>query len=193
MVTNQVFPVGGAIEDPSMRDMYAFNMDKAKELMKEAGYADGFDVTMPMSIIYQALQPATEQTLGELNISVTWDDLSPADYQKNVGTYAMFLAVIAIDSNPVANVQRQVEQKQWYDPEPPASVNSEIGDLAEKALDASGDDQISLIKEVNKKVTEFAPRAVYSQGKNVYFAKPGITVTPITGTMFPPLRYIQKG
>lgn len=193
VLTNQVFPVGSDIEDPSLRDMYAYNLDKAKQLMADAGYADGFDVTMPMSIIFQSLQPATEQALSDLGIKVTWEDMSPPDYQAKVGTYPMYLAVVAIDSNDVANVQRQIVQKQWYNPQPAADVNPEIGALAKKALEATGDEQITLIKELNKKVTEFEPRAVWSQGKNTWFTVPGITVTPITGTMFPPLRYIQKG
>lgn len=193
VLTNQTFPVGSDIEDPALRDMYPFNLDKAKALMKEAGFPDGFSVTMPMSMIYQPMQPAVEQALKSIGIKVTWKDMSPADYQKNVSQYPMFMAVIALDSNDVANMQREIIQKQWYDPEPPASVDPDIAALAEKASNATGDEQTTLIKELNKKVTELEPRIVWSQGKNTWFAKPGITITPITGTMFPPLRYIQKG
>lgn len=193
VLTNQAFPVGSDIEDPSLRDMYAYDLDKAKQLMADAGYADGFQVTMPMSIIYQSMQPAVEQALNDLGITVTWEDMSPADYQAKVGTYPMYLAVIALDSNDVANVQRQIVQKQWYNPQPAAEMDPAIGELATQALAAIGDEQTSLIKELNKKVTEFEPRAIWSQGKNTWFTAPGIQVTPITGTMFPPLRYIQKG
>lgn len=193
VLTNQAFPVGSDIEDPSLRDRYAYDLDQAKQLMADAGYPDGFEVTMPMSIIYQSMQPAVEQALNDLGIKVTWQDMSPADYQAKVGSYAMYLAVIALDSNDVANVQRQIVQEQWYNPQPAAEMDPAIGELAKKALAAGGDEQTSLIKQLNEKVTEFEPRAIWSQGKNTWFTVPGITVTPITGTMFPPLRYIQKG
>ncbi|PJI50339.1 hypothetical protein CTI14_63760, partial [Methylobacterium radiotolerans] len=40
MATNQVFPDGGDINDPALNDAYAFDMDKAKELLADAGYPD---------------------------------------------------------------------------------------------------------------------------------------------------------
>lgn len=192
-LANQFWATNGPIFDESLNDTYDFNIDKAKELMDEAGYGDGFDVTMPMSMIYQPWQPITEQVFGELGISISWEDMSPADYQKNAPTYPMFLAVIALDSNPVATLNRQVTQPQWYNPEPITEVDEELAELTEQAEDATGDEQLDLIREINEQLVDKAAASIWYQANNLYFAADGITVTPITGTMFPHLRNIQLG
>lgn len=42
-------PTIGAMYDETLEDMYTFDVEKAKELLTEAGYADGFTVTMNVS------------------------------------------------------------------------------------------------------------------------------------------------
>lgn len=191
--TNQVFSVDGPVHSEELDSRYAYNLDKAKELLAEAGYADGFEVSMPMSTIYQPWQAATEQTLSKLGITVKWEDLSPADYQTNASTYPMFLAVIALDSNPIATVQRQIASSQWYNPEPVTELSPEIAELTQKAKKATGDEQLATLKKLNEAIAEAAPWSLWYQSNNVYFAVEGVEVTPITGMMFPQLRYIQKG
>lgn len=39
---NQLIPAGGVGSDPALDDAYAFDIDKAKQLLDEAGYGDGF-------------------------------------------------------------------------------------------------------------------------------------------------------
>ncbi|WP_431784542.1 ABC transporter substrate-binding protein [Streptomyces chumphonensis] len=191
--TNQVFPAGGPVHDPSLDDRYAHDMDKAKKLMADAGYADGFDVTMPMSSIFQPWQPSVEQTLGELGIKITWKDLSPADYQKNAATYPMFVAVLALDSNPAASMDGRIVSEQWFNPNPSTQDFPEVQKLVDEALDATGEDQLPLIRELNEEITEQAWQSVWYQADNTYFSVEDITVTPITGMMFPTLRFIQRG
>lgn len=62
-------------------DNYEFNVDKARELLREAGQADGF----ALELAYSAGDPAQEQigvilrdTLAELNIDLTLQKLPPA-------------------------------------------------------------------------------------------------------------------
>lgn len=193
VATNQVFPAGDPAYDPALNDRYSFDMDKAKQLMADAGYGDGFRVTMPMSSIFQAWQPAVQQILGQLGIKVTWKNLSPADYQKNASTYPMFVAVVALDSNSAASVDGRIASPQWFNPNPSTQAFPPLHRLLGEIGATTGKEQLALIRRLNAEITDQAWQNVWYQADNTYFSKKGITVTPITGMMFPTLRFIQRG
>lgn len=190
-VTNQVFPVGTPVHNPQLDGMYPYNMDAARQLMAEAGYADGFSISMPMSPIFAQWQPVVEQTFGELGIEVTWDDMQMPDYQINAPTYPMFIALIAIDNDPAANFARQIATAQWYNPAPDYHKFPEISDLIEAARVARPEDQLPIIQRINETLTEMAWWSVWYQAANTYHSTADISVTGVTGMMFPTLRFIQ--
>ncbi|MFI9815630.1 ABC transporter substrate-binding protein [Saccharothrix variisporea] len=193
-VTNQVFSVDGQVYDKSMNDKYKTDMAKAKALLKEAGYPDGFSVKMPMSPIFAAWQPAANQTFGELGIKVEWQDMAMPDYQKNAPTYPMFLAVIALAGNDMATLTDQVTTAQWYNPTPSVDAYPEVKALVEQVEKAEpGPAQTELLKKLNAELVDEAWWSVWYQADNTYFSVKGITVTPVTGMMFPTLRFIQRG
>ena len=190
-VTNQVFPVGTPAYDAELDSMYVYNMEAAKALLAEAGYADGFSLNMPMSPIFAQWQPVVQQTFGELGIDVTWDDMQMPDYQINAPTYPMFIALIAIDNDPSANFARQVATSQWYNPDPDYTKFPEVNDLIETARLASPEDQLPIIRQVNQKLTELAWWSVWYQAANTYHSTADVSVTGMTGMMFPTLRFVQ--
>ncbi|MEU4807366.1 ABC transporter substrate-binding protein [Actinosynnema sp. NPDC023587] len=193
-VTNQVFSVDGQVYDKSMNDKYKTDMAKAKQLLSDAGYPDGFSVKMPMSPIFAAWQPAANQTFGELGIKVEWQDMAMPDYQKNAPTYPMFLAVIALAGNDMATLTDQVTTAQWYNPNPAVDAFPEIKALVDQVEKAEpGQPQTDLLKQLNTKLVDQAWWAPWYQANNTYFSVKGITVTPVTGMMFPTLRFIQRG
>lgn len=63
--TNQAFVQGGD-------EHYPYDVAKAKELMKEAGYADGFAITMPSTLASAVYEPVITQSLGQIGIKVNW-------------------------------------------------------------------------------------------------------------------------
>jgi peptide/nickel transport system substrate-binding protein len=190
--TNQVFAAGSGVHDPELEGQYEFSIDKAKELLADAGYADGFEVSMPMSPIFAQWQPVVQQTFNELGIDVTWDDMQMPDYQINAPKYPMFIAFIALDSDPVANFARQFSTPQWYNPAPDYVLFSELTDMVDAIRDAGPEEQIRLIKLLNKRLTaDLAWWVVWYQAANTYHSLPDISVTGITGMMFPTLRFIQ--
>lgn len=73
-VTTQIFSPEDPGYLPELDDAYDYDPKKAKELLAEAGYPDGFDVTM---IVYSATPADTlavyAQQLAEVGIRVTWE------------------------------------------------------------------------------------------------------------------------
>ncbi len=189
-VSNQVFPAGMPGNVAELNSMYKVSIDKAKSLLAEAGYANGFSLHMPMSQVFQVWQPVADQVFGELGIKVTWDDMQYLDYQKNAPTYPMFIAYLAMDANPVATVQRMVNLPQWYNPTPEIEKFPEVQAQVQKVLDAQPSDQIAQIEALNKLITQKAWFSVWYQANNTYTSTSDISVTPVVGMMFPSLRQI---
>jgi peptide/nickel transport system substrate-binding protein len=190
-VSNQVFPAGLPGNVPALNSTYKTSIAKAKSLLAEAGYADGFSLHMPMSQVFQVWQPVVDQTFKDLGITVTWDDMQYMDYQKNAPTYPMFVAFISMDSNPVASVQRQINLPQWYNPTPDVDAYPDVKAAVQKVLTAQPSDQNDAIEALNKVVTDKAWFNVWYQANNSYTSTSDIQVTPVVGMMFPTLRQIQ--
>jgi len=193
VATNQVLPDGSEVNDPSLNETYAVNMDKAKKLLAEAGYPDGFAISMPMSPVFEMWKPSAEQALAELGVKVTWDNMQMPDYQLNAPNYPMFISFLAMDGDPVATVARQVTSVQWFNPEPDYAENEVLAPLVEKVQSARGDEQLDAIKELNAALVDQAWWSVWYQANNLYYSAPGIKVQPVVGMMFPTLRYITHG
>jgi peptide/nickel transport system substrate-binding protein len=193
VVTNQVFPDGGGTNDKALNDMYAYDVSKAKDLLAQGGYPDGFSVSMPMSPVFQAWQPAAAQALKDIGVKVTWDNMQQPDYQLNAPNYPMFIAFLAMDGSSVATVARQVTSKQWFNPAPDYAKFPEVKALVDTIDTTKGDDQKKAVSDLNKKLTELAWWSVWYQADNTYYSVSGVKVQPVIGMMFPTLRYITRG
>lgn len=53
------------------------NVEQAKELMAEAGYADGFELAMPSTITAMPFEAALKQAFADIGIDLTWDPVPP--------------------------------------------------------------------------------------------------------------------
>lgn len=191
-VTNQVFPIDSAGYVKSLNDMYKFNIEKAKQLMAEAGYPNGFSITMPMVGPFQAYQAVVEQTFGQLGITVTWESTDFMSYMGKAPSYPMFIAVIALDSNPIATVNRQFAMGMWYNQHPDLSKIPGAEEQLKAVYAAQpGAEQTAAVEKFNTMMTEFAYNAVWGQNENTYVSTADLTITPVTGLMFPTLRQIS--
>lgn len=89
-VTSQVFnPVNEAFV-PELDTYYEYDLDRAQELMDEAGLSDGFTMSMPSSSdMDPAVAPAVRDQLAQIGITVEWVDMPTAQYQpeQQSGTY----------------------------------------------------------------------------------------------------------
>lgn len=80
-VTNQMFGVSTQGYDPALESRYSYNPAKAKDLLAQAGYANGFDLPMPdISFANPALQAFIVKYLGDIGVTVKPTAVSPANF-----------------------------------------------------------------------------------------------------------------
>jgi peptide/nickel transport system substrate-binding protein len=82
VVTHQVFPTYSAGYDPALENSYPYDLAKAKSLMAQAGYANGFTLQMPELTAYTGNAPpqAMADALAAINIKVVYTDLAFPDF-----------------------------------------------------------------------------------------------------------------
>jgi peptide/nickel transport system substrate-binding protein len=70
-VSNQIFPPDSDAYRADMKDLYAYDVDKAKALMAEAGFADGFSIEIPLIEGFTTNNAIFISQLKKINITVT--------------------------------------------------------------------------------------------------------------------------
>ena len=190
--TNQVFAAGYPGYDDELNRAAGANIEEAKKLLAEAGYADGFDVTLPMAPGFQLWQATVEQAFKDVGLRLKWDEYQMADYQDKAGNYPMFLVSVAVDAERVATIARHLTVPQWYMPEPDISQFPELQKQINEALAAPRcDEQNKEIRELNAMLVDEACFVPWYQTKNVFVTDASIVLEPVTGMMFPTLRQSQ--
>lgn len=73
----QPYPAGTWPHEQSLEARYSYDVEKARALMKEAGYADGFTFDMPSIPIFQPRLEAIQGFLRDINITMNIVPVEP--------------------------------------------------------------------------------------------------------------------
>jgi peptide/nickel transport system substrate-binding protein len=178
--TTQVFNPAGSAFDTALNSTYTYDPAKARQLLAQAGYPNGFEVTMPdFSAVFPDQQAVMTQQLAAIGVKVKIDKV-PSDQLINVllsGKYAVSYFTLA-SFRPWDTIQIQVRKDSLWnvlhyeDPK--------VTDLVAKAQAATGERQTALFKELNAYLVDQAWNAPWDFVENAYATTKGVKITPRT-------------
>ena len=90
-------PVMSYFYNDELEDVYTYDIDKAKELMAEAGYEDGFDITITVPSNYQKHIDTAQviaQQLKQINVNATIEPVEWGQWLEQVYTNADYQTTV---------------------------------------------------------------------------------------------------
>ncbi|MFE2483103.1 ABC transporter substrate-binding protein [Streptomyces mirabilis] len=172
---NQIFRPGTAAYIKDLKDPYPYNVAKAKELMKEAGYEKGFTLTFPVmdGQGLEKLVPVVAQQLGQLNIKVKQQTLSgPSAVEELLsGKYPVPLWPLGNYGNSFQDIKDYVLPDGIWNVMHQSDPT--VKKLHDKLLSANGQEAVTIQQEINRYIIDqawFVPM-VYPDGFYAYSSK----------------------
>lgn len=193
----QIFRVGSdAYLEDLTEDPYPYDVDAAKALMEEAGYADGFTLQIPFfeGQGHDLLFPYITEQLAQLNITVEQVNLTGPDAitQLLSGEFPVPLWQLGNYGESLQDIKDYIlVDGIWNVSHQPDET---IAGLWQSILSSSGDERVALEKEINQYVIDqawFVPMA-YPDG--FYLYSPDISIPTMSdfSALHPLLRDFQK-
>jgi peptide/nickel transport system substrate-binding protein len=166
---------------------YKYDPTKAKALLAEAGYANGFDVVMPdISSLFPEMQAAMVEQLGNIGVRVKLDKIPFDQFMPSIlaGKYAMSYFKTG-STDPWTAVQLIVTKQATWNPL--RFEDPHVNDLVSRISTSTGAVQSSLYKELNAYLVKQAWDAPWSVVKDVYASSKNVEVTMHPYYQTPPL------
>lgn len=100
-VTTQVFSANSPAFDPALDDYYTYDPDKARALLKEAGYGDGLTIQMPSaSVLGASNYTLIAQQLSDIGITVENVDTPAGNFIADLLAPKYPASFMALEQNP---------------------------------------------------------------------------------------------
>ncbi|MEO6122333.1 MAG: ABC transporter substrate-binding protein [Ilumatobacteraceae bacterium] len=159
-------------------DTYAYDPDKARSLLAEAGHADGFDLVVNAAAIEFVITyaEAIQAQLGEIGVNVTINQVALADYGKVVYADANGDGTAVIGASRADASQTALQFQPGAFTNPGGASSPEVEALYNQSLDQtlSLDDRNKVLAELGKTLVDqafalviFHPRNPYGYNKRV--------------------------
>lgn len=190
--TSQIFPTFSPAFDEELENYYEYDVDKAKQLMADAGYADGFEVTMPRA----AAVPAAYFTLmadqlAQIGITVNYEDVQLSDFIGNIlaGKYPMTYMQLQQDPTDWQLAQFQIsEGSSWNVLH---TSTPEAQELISTIQTGSEEEAEEAARELNRYVVENAWFAPFFRPTAIFVSDANTQVEVQKGNAVPYLENVQ--
>lgn len=188
-------PMMGLYYNDELSEVYTTDIEKAKELLKEAGYEDGFELTITVPSNYQKHMDTAQviiEQLKQINVKATIEPKEWAAWLEDVYTNAQYETTIVgltgkLDPNEVLGRFVSDFGKNFV-----KYNNPEFDALIEEAKSASDEERIELFKECQKVLTEDAASVWISDPNKIVVCRSdlkGYTFYPLAFTDLSKLYY----
>ena len=190
--TTQIFPTYSPSFDEELESFYEYDVDKAKELMAEAGYADGFEVTMPRAT---GIPPANftlmADQLAQIGITVNYEDLALSDFISSIvgGKYAMSYFQLQQDPTDYQLAQFQIAEASTWNVLHQSTP--EVEELVTTIQTGTEDEAATAGQELNRYLVENAWFAPFYRPTNVFVSDANTQVEVQAGNAVPYLENVQ--
>jgi len=170
-ITSQITGTASAGYVEELDGYYDFDPKKAKALLTDAGYPDGFEITLPVNSADTIINAAIVQQLADVGITATQVVIPSTDYRNEIFTGKYSLGYYGI-----------------FQGDPWVAINHHIGpNAAFNPLKYTDDESAALIKEVQagdddaaqaltEYITEEAWFAPFYRVNQLYFFDKTVTV-----------------
>lgn len=188
-VSTQTFNPASQAWNDELNSRYPYDPEKARQLLKDAGYADGFSVPISYSEGFMSpLVPIVAQYLGDVGITV---EQVPVNGFANGG-------LETLTGQPAFMLSFSTNIPAWSDvlnKLTPESLWNHFGYTDETVTRlineiplTQGEEQGALYQELNTHLVEQAWFAPIATLENIYLSSPDISVTMQQAQLFPSLR-----
>jgi peptide/nickel transport system substrate-binding protein len=185
--TEQMFGPSTAGYDQSLEGTYDFDLDKAKQLMADAGYADGFELTLPdFSPVFPDEQAAMTEALASINIQVTYQPITADQVVSSImgGQWPLnFFGLTAASPFEMSSLALTSQS-----PFNPFKIDDPtVTGLLTEATTATGDDQAAALQELSGYLVDQAWFAPWDAQEAAAITSEDVAVAPVPGVSSPPL------
>ena len=193
-VTQQEFASYNVGYVPALNNTYVHDLNKAKTLMADAGYANGFTVAFPRFAATPQTQVdfVTDQ-LAQINIKVTWDSYASIGDLFNAmwaPKYTGFRMTLQRDANDLQLIDFKLARDAAWNPSGFGDATSDK--LIAQARTTTGAKQKAALQSLNKYITAQAWSAPLCEKMAAFGYNPAkVTVKPHAGNVIPYLLEFQ--
>ncbi|WAH97452.1 ABC transporter substrate-binding protein [Arthrobacter sp. MMS18-M83] len=157
-LTEQVFRPGSRGYDKSLDSTYNYDPSKARQLLAEAGYPNGFTLSLPTSsVISQSLWPLLQQQLQDVGIKVNLTDVGAAPNYISAllgQKYPAAFFPLRRDPSDWLNIQNLISPSAVWNPM--KHSDPKVNSLISTIQTTTGDTQAAVLKQLNQYIVQQA-------------------------------------
>lgn len=189
-VTQQVFPTTSAAYDEALDSTYSYDPDRARELLAEAGYPDGFEITMPQSALLGSNTfTLIAQQLEDVGITVTYEDPGN-NFIADLLAPKYAASFMALEQNPDWQlIQFMIAPSATFNPF--GYSDPEVDRMIEEIQYGDEATRDQVVAELNAYIVEQAWFAPFYRVQGSFPSDPATSVEMLPSNTFPNIYDIQ--